>query len=939
MKTLMALVALPMLVAQTATFEPRIVSETLPSGGLMQIKFDLTSPHPITSGGPRFSMDADAFDSVEGVSIFSPGGDAYGVAVIRNQKFTGYFVSPLASLGTLLDYPYLVVATRIKPGLPTGRVIPINFDPGTFFLDESGNPYPLALAKSGSLTIGGSVSVTNVIPGGGQLPAGTIVRLLGTGFTPDTRVTINEVATTEAYVSPTEFALTLKTAANLTGKLIKVRNPDNSDVSYFSYLRAVPIGTSTRGLLNSIHPVHSSKTWTSAALTLPAAPVNGFIAVALENEGLTTSDVHLELYSSSGVKLGQTDLNMPQWTRISRTVSELFSQDPGPNGSVRITATQPVKILGVSGDDINGTATAFAAGPLNTTAQIAATPSPMAFSYTVGSTAPGPQTLNVSSTGGSLTFNATSNASWLNVTQNGSQTPATVTVTVNPAGLGSGLQSANITLTPNGAAPLVVPVTFAITAAGTVPGIPGNSYPSPGLTSVPLSGSLAWAAASNATSYDVYLGPVSSPLLLTTTTALSTPFVNLLPNQTYFWQVVAKNSFGSTTSPIWQFTTGAATGSPFIPVTPCRLIDTRIAGAGSPIVAGLTTRTFDLKSHPCLAGADPLAYSLNITVVPSGPLGYLTAWPAGQNQPLVSTLNSLDGRVKANAAIVPAGANRAISVFVTNDTHVIIDINGYFGAPGTVNGLAFYPLPPCRISDTRNPTGSLGGPALVPQQIRTLPVLTSACNIPPAAQAYSLNSTVIPKLPVFSFLTVWPGGQAQPVVSTLNAVTGTITANAAIVPAGTGGTISVYATDAADLILDINGYFAPPGQPGALNFNPEGPCRILDTRITPNGPGAGPALPPGLSRDVPVPLCGSGVNRARAYALNATVVPQEPQFGYLTLWPAGSALPLASTLNALDGAITSNAAIVPTNTPGGNVSIFGSNLVHLILDVNGYFAP
>ena len=68
------------------------------------------------------------------------------------------------------------------------------------------------------------------------------------------------------------------------------------------------------------------------------------------------------------------------------------------------------------------------------------------------------------------------------------------------------------------------------------------------------------------------------------------------------------------------------------------------------------------------------------------PLAYLTIWPAGQSQPLVSTLNSLDGSIVANAAIVPAGAlGGAVSVFVTDDTDVIIDINGYFapaGSPG-----------------------------------------------------------------------------------------------------------------------------------------------------------------------------------------------------------------------------------------------------------------
>jgi len=67
-----------------------------------------------------------------------------------------------------------------------------------------------------------------------------------------------------------------------------------------------------------------------------------------------------------------------------------------------------------------------------------------------------------------------------------------------------------------------------------------------------------------------------------------------------------------------------------------------------------------------------------VTVVPSGPLSYLTLWPAGSARPLASTLNSFAGKVVANAAIVPAGSSGAVSVFVTDTTHVIVDINGYF---------------------------------------------------------------------------------------------------------------------------------------------------------------------------------------------------------------------------------------------------------------------
>jgi len=47
--------------------------------------------------------------------------------------------------------------------------------------------------------------------------------------------------------------------------------------------------------------------------------------------------------------------------------------------------------------------------------------------------------------------------------------------------------------------------------------------------------------------------------------------------------------------------------------------------------------------------------------------------------------------------------------------------------------------------------------------------------------------------------------------------------------------------------------------------------------------------------------------------------------------------PLAATLNAYDGAVTNNMAIVPTTT--GSVSVFPSAATHLVLDLFGYFAP
>ena len=88
-----------------------------------------------------------------------------------------------------------------------------------------------------------------------------------------------------------------------------------------------------------------------------------------------------------------------------------------------------------------------------------------------------------------------------------------------------------------------------------------------------------------------------------------------------------------------------------------------------------------------------------------------------------------------------------------------------------------------------------------------------SCNIPSSAAAYSLNFSVVPHGPLF-YMTVWPTGETRPTVSTLNDIPGQIIANAAIVVAGTSGEVSVYPTNDTDLIIDINGYFAPAGTGG-----------------------------------------------------------------------------------------------------------------------------
>jgi hypothetical protein len=107
------------------------------------------------------------------------------------------------------------------------------------------------------------------------------------------------------------------------------------------------------------------------------------------------------------------------------------------------------------------------------------------------------------------------------------------------------------------------------------------------------------------------------------------------------------------------------------------------------------------------------------------------------------------------------------------------------------------------VLDTRNGNGAFSGTLSPP-----VDVLGSVCAPPKQSQAYVFNATVVPSGSL-GYLTLWPDGSSQPVVSTLNAYDGAVTSNMAIVPAGASGKIDAYAYGTTQLILDISSYFAP----------------------------------------------------------------------------------------------------------------------------------
>jgi uncharacterized protein (TIGR03437 family) len=356
----------------------------------------------------------------------------------------------------------VVVAT--KPGLAAGTSQQVKINPdGSFWANLLGQNYS-GTVKPGTITIGGSLSVSNVVPGAGLLPAGFVVKLLGSGFDSSTQVVVDEVLLSTVFVNSGEIDLKLAQQTDMQGERIRVRNKD-SQVTYFSYLRATPLpGSSGRPLLAATTPIFANP----LPLGFLATGTSGsYTGLALQNTSLSTVDVSLDLLSASGQVLASSSVQLPSGSRHVREVSELF---PGtasiPAGSVvRVTPKSPIQMLGLIGDD---TAKTVAPLSLSTTAPatvaLSASSPSLRFDYQAGGPLPANQSVALASSGAPLSFTVSQSpaAPWLTVSPGNGTTPATLTVAVNPSALAAGTYNTNIQVAPNGAATLSIPVTLAV---------------------------------------------------------------------------------------------------------------------------------------------------------------------------------------------------------------------------------------------------------------------------------------------------------------------------------------------------------------------------------------------------------------------------------------------------------------------------------------------
>ena len=411
-----------------------------------------------------------------------------------------------------------------------------------------------------------------------------------------------------------------------------------------------------------------------------------------------------------------------------------------------------------------------------------------------------------------------------------------------------------------------------------------------------------------------------------------TPYVLCVTNE--------KLGIGST----YTVTVPVVPGSTYFPLSPARVLDTRTGtgtgGAVNPIGAGGTV-DLDVTGVGGVPETGVTAVALNVVATNVTGDSFLTVWPTGQARPLASNLNFRPGVSVPNLVIARVGIDGKVSLYNNvGAVDVAADVQGWF--QGDRTGSSYEALSPGRVLDTRNGTGGTSTP-VGPGGTIELKV-TEAGGVPASGvTAVVLNVTATNVSGAESFLTVWPSGSSRPTASNLNFIGGHTVPNLVIARVGEGGKIAIYNNvGTVDVVADTQGYFAAPvasgtSLPGAV-YHPTSPARILDTRNGTGVPG-GAQGHLGSPHTVEVQVTGAGGVPANATAvvLNVTAAEAFGPDSYLTVWPTGTSMPLASNLNFVAGQTVPNLVIAKIGA-GGKVSFYNNmGSVAVVADVQGWF--
>lgn len=298
----------------------------------------------------------------------------------------------------------------------------------------------------------------------------------------------------------------------------------------------------------------------------------------------------------------------------------------------------------------------------------------------------------------------------------------------------------------------------------------------------------------------------------------------------------------------------------------------------------------------------------------------------------------------------PLSQSGALEVITSNQSHVVIEIIGYY-APPAAGGLYFHPIPnSIRLIDTQAAAGACSS-YLQPLGTGSTHAerATVKCNgvvIPASAKVIIGNATVTNVSSSIGFVTIYRSGVSRPNATSLNAQVGETVSNQIFTGIGREGVFSTYTSTKMNLSFDVMGYFSSDESDfngaGLLFYPLNGSMRLIETRLSESGCYSY-SRPLNAKQEVTISarLTCNGIqlpNNAETITGYSTVVNQSQLSGSLLFYPSDQPRPITANMQYASTGSTPNAFTVRLGV-SGSFKFESANSVNLYVDVLGYFAP
>jgi uncharacterized protein (TIGR03437 family) len=513
----------------------QISAESAPAGGSAQIKIYAVKPGAIASGHVVLNLDATAFGPGAMVGLFGANGDATGLATVTGPLVDVQFSSATGGIAEVAGLPVMVVSVPVLASA-AGRTVAVT----------ATSPDGSVSVASGSVRVQGTLSIQKIPAGMGVVGTGTIVPVLGSGFTASTTVEIDGVVISSVqFVSAQEIDVTIGGATELVGKRVRVRD-GGVEFDYFCFQPNDAMNFSEAGSFGSVvanvQPLFPL--FASTGITGYSDYTGDVIEVQNPNSAATMVTVSNVQYCCGPPQTG------PQQALAIPPGSWAFF-DGGARTTYAVNSNLPVRVVSMSFCNPPAAALRVCLAtplPYDAMTALAMTPSSLVFAWQKGdSTVPGARTVSLSPVYAaivSIAATTASGGSWLSVAKETWVYGAySVSASVDPSQLAVGTYQGSIVVTQVFGPPATLPVSLTVTAAA-VPVISATpralSFTAPDFNAAPYAETIALASDSGPAPFSVALEQGTwlkvSPMSGTTPAVLTVTWDPSVTSRIYYQQ-------------------------------------------------------------------------------------------------------------------------------------------------------------------------------------------------------------------------------------------------------------------------------------------------------------------------------------------------------------------------------------------------------------------